>query len=45
MAGLHGRGVDGLLCPQEGALACLILGDRQGRWTGIQVGYNMETYL
>jgi hypothetical protein len=23
VAGLHGRGVDGLLCPQEGALAAL----------------------
>jgi hypothetical protein len=30
---------------QEGALARLILGDEQGRWTGVQVGYNRETYL
>jgi hypothetical protein len=27
------------------ALARLILGDGQGRWTGVQVGYNRETYL
>jgi hypothetical protein len=27
------------------ALARLILGDGQGRWTGVQVGYNMKTYL
>jgi hypothetical protein len=32
-------------CPWEDALACLILGDGQGRWTGVQVGYNRETYL
>jgi hypothetical protein len=30
---------------QEGTLALLILGDGQGRWTGVQVGYNRETYL
>jgi hypothetical protein len=29
----------------EGTLAHLILGDGQGRWTGVQVGYNRETYL
>jgi hypothetical protein len=34
-----------VVCPQEGALALLILGDRQGRWTGVKVGYNRETYL
>jgi hypothetical protein len=28
-----------------GALALLILGDGQGRWTGVQVGYNREIYL
>jgi hypothetical protein len=27
------------------ALARLILGDKQGRWTGVRVGYNRETYL
>jgi hypothetical protein len=27
------------------ALAHLILGDGQGRSTGVQVGYNRETYL
>jgi hypothetical protein len=46
--GLHGRGVDGgglRVVAQEGALARLILGDGQGRWTGVQVGYNRETYL
>jgi hypothetical protein len=32
-------------CPREDALARLILGDGQGRWTGVQVGYNRETYL
>jgi hypothetical protein len=32
-------------CPWEDALAPLILGNRQGRWTGVQVGYNRETYL
>jgi hypothetical protein len=32
-------------CPQEDALARLILGDGQGRSTGVQVGYNRETYL
>jgi hypothetical protein len=26
-------------CPREDALARLILGDGQGRWTGVQVGY------
>jgi hypothetical protein len=26
-------------------LARLILGDGQGRWTGVRVGYNKETYL
>jgi hypothetical protein len=30
---------------QEDALARLILGDGQGRWTGVRVGYNRETYL
>jgi hypothetical protein len=34
-----------LACAWEDALARLILGDRQGRWTGVQVGYNKETYL
>jgi hypothetical protein len=32
-------------CPQEDALARLILGDGQGRWTGVPVDYNRETYL
>jgi hypothetical protein len=27
------------------ALAHRILGGGQGRWTGVQVGYNRETYL
>jgi hypothetical protein len=27
------------------ALGRLILGDGQGRWTGVQVDYNRETYL
>jgi hypothetical protein len=27
------------------APARLILGDGQGQWTGVQVGYNRETYL
>jgi hypothetical protein len=31
-------------CPREDALARLILGDKQGRWTGVQVGYDRETY-
>jgi hypothetical protein len=30
---------------REDALARLILGDGQGRWTEVQVGYNRETYL
>jgi hypothetical protein len=30
---------------QEGTLARLILGDGQGRWTEVPVGYNRETYL
>jgi hypothetical protein len=34
-----------LACPREDALARLILGDGQGRWTGVQVGYNKKTYL
>jgi hypothetical protein len=34
-----------LACPREDALVCLILGDGQGQWTGVQVGYNRETYL
>jgi hypothetical protein len=34
-----------LACPREDAFARLILGDGQGRWTGVQVGYNRETYL
>jgi hypothetical protein len=34
-----------LACPRKDALARLILGDGQGRWTGVQVGYNTETYL
>jgi hypothetical protein len=38
-------GADVLVCPREDALARLILGDEQGRWTGVQVGYNRETYL
>jgi hypothetical protein len=29
----------------EDAIARLILGDGQGRWTGVQVGYNRETNL
>jgi hypothetical protein len=32
-------------CPREDALARLILGDRQGRWTGVQVSYNRKTYF
>jgi hypothetical protein len=32
-------------CPQEDAVARLILGDRQGRWTGVHIGYNRETYV
>jgi hypothetical protein len=36
--------VYGLSVPGD-ALARLILGDGQGRWTGVQVGYNRETYL
>jgi hypothetical protein len=32
-----------LACPREDALARLILGDGQGRWTGVQIGYNRET--
>jgi hypothetical protein len=32
-------------CPREDALARLILGDGQGRWTGVHVGYNRETYF
>jgi hypothetical protein len=51
LAGLHGRGVDGLrvvwrpvlACHREDALARLVLGDRQGQWTGVQIGYNRET--
>jgi hypothetical protein len=31
--------------PWEDALDSLILGDGQGRWTGVQIGYNRETYL
>jgi hypothetical protein len=31
--------------PREDALAHLILGDEQGRWTGVQIDYNRETYL
>jgi hypothetical protein len=34
-----------LACAREDDLACLILGDGQGRWTRVQVGYNKETYL
>jgi hypothetical protein len=29
-------------CPQEDALARLILGDGQGWLTGVQIGYNRE---
>jgi hypothetical protein len=36
-------GLHVLACPREDALARLILGDGQGRWTGVQVGYNSET--
>jgi hypothetical protein len=32
-------------CPREDALAHIILGDEQGRWTGVQISYNRETYL
>jgi hypothetical protein len=35
----------GVVCSQEGALVRLILGDGQGRCTGVQVGYNREAYL
>jgi hypothetical protein len=49
VARLHGDltcGVDvEVVCPQEVALAHLILGDGQGLWTGVQVGYNRETCL
>jgi hypothetical protein len=31
--------------PQEDTLARLILGEGQGPWTGVQVGYNKEIYL
>jgi hypothetical protein len=31
--------------PREDALARLILGDGQGWWTGVQIGYNRETYV
>jgi hypothetical protein len=34
-----------LLMSLRDALARLILGDGQGRWIGVQVGYNRETYL
>jgi hypothetical protein len=44
VAGLHGRGVDGLLYPR-GHPCPPYMGDGQGRWTGVQVGYNRETYL
>jgi hypothetical protein len=30
-------------CPREDALARLILGNGQGRWIGVQIGYNGET--
>jgi hypothetical protein len=45
-AGLHGRSFDGLLYGlhvTRDALARLILGDRQGQWSGVQIGYNRET--
>jgi hypothetical protein len=29
-------------CPREDALARLILGDGQGRWTGVQICYNRK---
>jgi hypothetical protein len=32
-------------CPREDTLARLILGDVQGQWTGVQIGYNWETYV
>jgi hypothetical protein len=32
-------------CPREDALARLILGDGQSRWTRVQISYNMETYV
>jgi hypothetical protein len=32
-------------CPWEDALAHLILGDGQSRWTGVQISYNRETYV
>jgi hypothetical protein len=31
--------------PWKDALARLILVDGQGRWTGVQIGYNRETYV
>jgi hypothetical protein len=36
--------VCGLHVPGD-ASARLILGDGQGRWTGVQVGYDRQTYL
>jgi hypothetical protein len=36
--------VCGLPVPGD-TLARLILGDGQGRWTGVQVGYNRGTYV
>jgi hypothetical protein len=38
-------GLPMLACPREDALARLILGNGQGLWTGVQVGYNKKTYL
>jgi hypothetical protein len=32
-------------CPREDSLARLIFGDGQGRWTGVQISYNRETYV
>jgi hypothetical protein len=32
-------------CPREDSLGRLVLVGGQGRWTGVQVSYNRETYL
>jgi hypothetical protein len=41
---LRSQVVCGVHVPGD-ALARLILGDKQGRWTGVRVDYNRETYL